>query len=348
MGRNYVDLSETGEAAGSMLTGGVMNALGYEDKDSALERVFKEADFSTDEGKEAALAAVAKIDPDAYQEMITQFSNTANTEAATANTLMNTENQLIAHKQKIFGGKYAREFERQAGPNGEGFSIHYFLQKNEIDFDPAKVKTIAQGAAAIKKHMGKDSAYKGTQTQLNSYVGEQKQMFITMRATQDAGVEINSNSSSSSKTSATANKFDTTMPTDTSDTGTTTTSNLTGQRASELETTKATLNKLIAKLNAGDNSSVTAEAITRNQARLQELMPNDFDRLSDWRTDSNAEAEANLKTVLTSEGLVQKVPKHYVETQPGSMMWVPGERVGLAKSNTDVVTADQMTNVFDF
>ena len=212
MGRNYVDLSETGEAAGSMLTGGVMNALGYEDKDSALERVFKEADFSTDEGKEAALAAVAKIDPDAYQEMITQFSNTANTEAATANTLMNTENQLIAHKQKIFGGKYAREFERDASANGEGFAIHYFLQKNEIDFDPAKVKTIAQAEALIKKHMGKDSAYKDRQKQLNSYVGLQRQTFITMRATQDAGVEM---TSGSSETSATPNNFDATIPGDT-------------------------------------------------------------------------------------------------------------------------------------
>ena len=53
-------------------------------------------------------------------------------------------------------------------------------------------------------------------------------------------------------------------------------------------------------------------------------MPSDFNRLADWRKDSKAEAEENLKTVLTREGVLQKVPKHYIEVPPGSGMWVPG------------------------
>jgi len=65
--------------------------------------------------------------------------------------------------------------------------------------------------------MGKDSNFKGTQKQLNAYVGEQKQMFILMRATQDAGVEM---TSGSSETSATPNNFDATIPGDTSEAST--------------------------------------------------------------------------------------------------------------------------------
>ena len=219
LGRS-ASMTEDAGAAGSMFGSAIMSSMGFEDKEAAVTRILQGADWETEEGRAALLEAVGKIDPDAYAELQTQINQTAVANATTANTLMNSENQLIAHKQKIFGGKYAREFERDASANGEGFAIHYFLQKNEIDFDPAKVKTIAQAEALIKKHMGKDSAYKDTQKQLNSYVGLQREMFITMRATQDAGVEM---TSGSSETSATPNNFDATIPGDTSGADTTST-----------------------------------------------------------------------------------------------------------------------------
>jgi hypothetical protein len=206
-----------GQKTGMLLGKAADAVMGVEDEEAAVERLIRDSDMETQEGRDALLKEVGKISPDAFAELQTQMNQTAVANATTANTLMNSENQLIAHKQKIFGGKYAREFEREAGPSGEGFSIHYFLQKNEIDFDPAKVKTIAQAEALIKKHMGKDSSYKDTQKQLNSYVGLQREMFITMRATQDAGVEM---TSGSPETSATPNNFDATIPTDTSETST--------------------------------------------------------------------------------------------------------------------------------
>jgi len=216
LGRS-ASMTEDAGAAGSMFGTAVMSSMGFEDKEAAVTRVLKDADWESEEGRAALLEAVGKIDPHAHAELQTQMNQTAVANATTANTLMNSENQLIAHKQKIFGGKYAREFERDAGPNGEGFAIHYFLQKNDITFDAAKVKTIAQAEALIKKHMGKDSNFKGTQKQLNSYVGLQRQTFITMRATQDAGVEM---TSGSSETSATPNNFDATIPGDTSEAST--------------------------------------------------------------------------------------------------------------------------------
>ena len=215
---SYMDYAATrGQKTGMLLGKAADAVMGVEDEEAAVDRLIRDSDMETKEGRDALLQAVGKISPDAFAELQTQMNQTAVSNATTANTLMNSENQLIAHKQKIFGGKYAREFERQAGPNGEGFAIHYFLQKNDITFDAAKVKTIAQAEALIKKHMGKDSNFKGTQKQLNSYVGLQRQTFITMRATQDAGVEM---TSGSSETSATPNNFDATIPGDTSEAST--------------------------------------------------------------------------------------------------------------------------------
>ena len=215
---SYMDYAATrGQKTGMLLGKAADAVMGVEDEEAAVDRLIRDSDMETKEGRDALLQAVGKISPDAFAELQTQMNQTAVSNATTANTLMNSENQLIAHKQKIFGGKYAREFERDASASGEGFAIHYFLQKNEITFDAAKVKTIAQAEALIKKHMGKDSAYKDTQKQLNSYVGLQREMFITMRATQDAGVEM---TSGSPENSATPNNFDTTMPTDTSETST--------------------------------------------------------------------------------------------------------------------------------
>ena len=214
---SYMDYAVQNAEQTGMLLGKAADAImGVEDEEAAVDRLIRNSDMETKEGRDALLKAVGKISPHAFKELQTQMNQTAVSNATTANTLMNSENQLIAHKQKIFGGKYSREFEREAGPRGEGFAIHYFLQRNEIDFDPAKVKTIAQAEALIKKHMGKDSAYKDTQKQLNSYVGLQREMFITMRATQDAGVEITGGSAKTGTT--TANNFDVTVPTGTSET----------------------------------------------------------------------------------------------------------------------------------
>ena len=208
----FIDLSADARAAGGMFGSAIMESMGYENKEKAVDRVLKNGDWTTEEGREAMLAEVGAIDPDAHGELQKQMLEAEQTKEATSNVKMNTENQLIAHKQKIFGSIYARDFERDASNVGEGVAIHYFLTKNDIKFDPKKVKTIAQAEAAIKKHMGKDSYYKNTQKQLNTYVLQQRDMYILMRATQDAGVELTGGS-----ITATPNKFDTSL-TDTADT----------------------------------------------------------------------------------------------------------------------------------
>ena len=210
---SYIELAASRGARTGQMFGKAADAiLGVEDAEAAVERVLMNGDWTTEEGKAKMLAEVGAIDPEAHGELQKQMLEAEQTKEATANVKMNTENQLIAHKQKIFGSIYARDFERDASNVGEGVAIHYFLTKNDIKFDPKKVKTIAQAEAAIKKHMGKDSNYKNTQKQLNTYVLQQRDMYILRRATQDAGVELTSGS-----ITATPNKFDTSL-TDTADT----------------------------------------------------------------------------------------------------------------------------------
>ena len=208
--------SYPGDLAYSAYGGMVSSAskiFGFQDEEDMLEEIYKTMDLSTSEGIQDAVNAVMKINPEEGRKLQKQLLESAQSEESIANIKMNTENQLIAHKQKLFGSIYAKDFERDASNVGEGFAIHYFLQKNEIKFDPKKVKTIAQAEAAIKKHMGKDSNYKNTQKQLNTYVEQQRNMYILMRATQDASGELTGGAT----TIVPTNKFDTSL-TDTADT----------------------------------------------------------------------------------------------------------------------------------
>ena len=186
--------------------------FGFQDEEDMLLEIYDNADMSTPEGIQDAVNAVMKINPEEGRKLQKQVLEAAQAEESTIALKMNTENQLIAHKQKIFGSIYARDFERDASNVGEGVAIHYFLTKSGIKFNPKEVKTIAQAETAIKKHMGKDSYYKNTQKNLNTYVLQQRDMYILMRATQDAGVELTGGS-----TTATPNKFDNSL-TDTADT----------------------------------------------------------------------------------------------------------------------------------
>jgi hypothetical protein len=195
------------------MVSGLGRLAGFQTEEDLLLEIYDNADFSTPEGRQAAVEAVMKINPTEGRKLQKQLLESAQSEESTSNVKMNTENQLIAHKQKLFGSIYAKDFERDASNVGEGYAIRYFLTRNEIKFDPKKVKTIAQAKAAIKKHMGKNSAYKGTQNQLDAYVEQQRNMYILMRATKDAGVELTDGSTTPTQT----NKFDTSL-TDTVDT----------------------------------------------------------------------------------------------------------------------------------
>ena len=218
---SYMDYAATrGQKVGGMLGQAVDAIRGVEDAEAAVERILKNGDWSTEQGKADMLAKVGAIDPEAHGELQKQLLEAEQTREATSNIKMDTENKLIAHKVKLNKGIYTKDWERLAGAGGMEFEIQYFLAQNEIDFDPKKVRTIAQAKAAIKSHMGKKSNYKSTQGQLDSFLGGRLEIYIGMRATQDAGVELTGGSTTTKQT----NKFDVTKvggDTTGTDTGTT-------------------------------------------------------------------------------------------------------------------------------
>ena len=102
---------------------------------------------------------------------------------------MDTENKLIGHKLKLNKGIYSKEWERKGGAGGMEFNIQHFLNRYDIPYDPTKVRTVAAAKSAITKHLG-DKNDNNTLKDLDTYLGQQMEMFVTMRATQDASKEL--------------------------------------------------------------------------------------------------------------------------------------------------------------
>jgi len=188
LGRS-ASMTEDAGAAGSLFGSAIMGAMGYEDAEAAVERVLKEADWSTEQGKADMLAKVGAIDPEAHGELQKQLLEAEQTREATSNIKMDTENKLIGHKLKLNKGIYAKEWERQGGAGGMEFNIQYFLDRYDIPYEPTKVRTVAAAKSAITKHLG-DKNDNNTLKDLDTYLGQQMEMFVTMRATQDASKEL--------------------------------------------------------------------------------------------------------------------------------------------------------------
>ena len=212
---SYMDYAVKNAEQTGMLMGKAADAfMGVEDEEAAVERLIRDSDMSTEAGRAALLKAVGKISPDAFKELQTQMNTTAVANATTAQTKMNTENQLIAHTTKLKGNLYAKEFERDASSAGFEFAIRYYLSQNGVPFDVDKPpKTIIEAQKVIAKHTKKPSDLnKG----LKAHVSQQQTMFINMRATQDAGIELGY----TPKVAPTSNNFDTALATDAATTST--------------------------------------------------------------------------------------------------------------------------------
>lgn len=187
---SYMDYAVKNAEQTGMLMGKAADAfMGVEDAEAAVERVLKEADWSTEQGKADMLAKVGAIDPKAHKELQTQLLEAEQTREATTNIKMDTENKLIGHKLKLNKGIYSKEWERQGGAGGMEFNIQHFLNRYDIPYDPTKVRTVAAAKSAITKHLG-DKNDNNTLKDLDTYLGQQMEMFVTMRATQDASKEL--------------------------------------------------------------------------------------------------------------------------------------------------------------
>jgi len=77
----YADLSADARAAGSMLGHGVRRGFGLENKEEIIQRILKGADYSTAQGRRAALAKIKEVD---YEKFLDLFEKNRDYEAGQA------------------------------------------------------------------------------------------------------------------------------------------------------------------------------------------------------------------------------------------------------------------------
>jgi hypothetical protein len=178
------DIIDDAGTAGSMFGSAIMETMGYENKEKAVDRILKNGDWTTEEGKAEMLAEVGAIDPAAHKELQTQLLEAERTRSLTAQTKLNTDAALVNQKKVLNQGIYTREFERDATINGMEASIKYFLDRNLIEYkDKDKLKTLAQVKTFLTKKK-QEGLYSG----LVTFVGERQEMYINRRAMEDSGL----------------------------------------------------------------------------------------------------------------------------------------------------------------
>ena len=205
LGRSTSLVADAG-AAGSLFGSAVMNTLGFEDEEAAVNRILKNADFNTAEGMEKLKSDVRAISMDAYEELMLQLNTTAQAEAQTQNTKLATENSIIQNKVKLNRGIYSREFERDASSSGMEFAIREYFSNEGLEYDENNPpKTIAQASTLIAKLRKKEKDGRTYITGVKNAVGTALENYVNMRAIQDSGLQGSSNES---KVAATTNAFD--------------------------------------------------------------------------------------------------------------------------------------------
>ena len=145
--------------AGSLFGSAIMESMGYEDEEAAVDRIIREADWGTDEGKQAALNAVRSISPDGYTELVKQLNETATAEAQTANIEMQMRNNELASIKALNATKFATEFMLDGGPNGQGVQLANWLRSQGYTEDEIEgVTTPALAAQFLNSKIDKNAS----------------------------------------------------------------------------------------------------------------------------------------------------------------------------------------------
>jgi hypothetical protein len=201
---SYVDLPPMEQASGfgdtnafmigaQAGTQGMFSSLGklagFKDEEDLMQEIYDTADFTTMEGRQAAVAAVMKINPEQGKELQIQLNQAAQAEQATQSMEQDTQDKKVKNMIVMKGSLYANKFKNDASPEGMGYAIHEYLTTNEIDFVPADIKTVAQARALITKLYSKDKDQaKEFRNGLTTHVGDAETRFIQKSAYIDAGV----------------------------------------------------------------------------------------------------------------------------------------------------------------
>ena len=162
------------------------NALGFQDEEDLMQEIYDNADFTTMEGRQAAVAAVMKISPEKGAELQTQLNEASQAEASTNAMNMDVENSKIKRATALFTPMLQTQFANDVTVDGERAAIHMWLSKNRIPFKQEDIVTTAQGVAAINDFIGKNAG--GHIKDFNEFVAMRRSAFVTRGIYEKAGL----------------------------------------------------------------------------------------------------------------------------------------------------------------
>lgn len=174
--------------AGSLFGSAIMESMGYENEEAAVDRIIKEADWDTDEGKQAALNAVRSISPDGYTELVKQLNETAIAEAQTASIEMKMRDNELASIKALKQGAWATEWQLDPGQNGAAVTLQRWLRANGYGSTEDELKeikgitTAAQAATYLNKKI--DTGASGIIKDMQEHMNLARTMYIDSKVYQ--------------------------------------------------------------------------------------------------------------------------------------------------------------------
>ena len=174
----YTDVFGKGmREAGSLFGSAIMESMGYENEEKAVDRIIRNADWDTDEGKETALNAVRSISPNGYAELVKQLNETARAEAETANIEMQMQNAELSSIKALKSGTWATDWQLDAGPTGAAVTLQNWLRANGYKSEEiADITTTAQAATFLNEKI--DTGASGTIRIMQEYMNNSRNMYI--------------------------------------------------------------------------------------------------------------------------------------------------------------------------
>jgi len=167
----------------------VGKAFGFQDEEDMLKEIYDTSDFSTTEGRQAAVDAVMRINPEEGRKLQEQLNAAAQAEAATLNTEIATENAQLARIKAMYTPTLQIQFQRDQGPTGQHQAISTWLFNNGIVTDKGellKITTTAQAAAVINGKI-KTGASQWVKD-MNSFVNGRQEAYVIRGVYEKAGL----------------------------------------------------------------------------------------------------------------------------------------------------------------
>jgi hypothetical protein len=205
------DIIDNAGEAGSMFGSAIMESMGYENEGKAVDRIIRNADWDTDEGKETALNAVRSISPNGYAELVKQLNETARAEAETANIEMQMQNAELSSIKALKSGTWATDWQLDAGPTGAAVTLQNWLRANGYKSEEiADITTTAQAATFLNEKI--DTGASGTIRIMQEYMNNSRNMYIENKMYQTYnerhGIEQPKIDATGLDVTATGNDFD--------------------------------------------------------------------------------------------------------------------------------------------